>query len=135
MKDNVEAIYPLSPMQQGLLFHTVYAPESGVYIGQMAVRLDGELNIDALEQAWQRLIARHSSLRTAFVWKRIEEPRQVVHQRVSLNFDRLSWVGFSRSEQATKLQAYLYADRMRGFDLTKAPLMRAALIQLEDNAY
>src|SRR6185436_8628635 len=115
MKDNVEAIYPLSPMQQGLLFHTVYAPESGVYIGQMACRLEGNLNVAALEQAWQRLLDRHSALRTAFVWKRIEEPRQVVHQKVSLNFDRMSWIGASATEQAAKLEAYLYTDRTRGF--------------------
>jgi len=55
-KQNIEDIYPLSPMQQGLLFHTVYAPESGVYIGQMACRLEGDLNIDALEQAIGHLI-------------------------------------------------------------------------------
>jgi len=135
MKDNVEAIYPLSPMQQGLLFHTVYAPETGVYIGQMACRLDGSVDADALEKAWHRLLARHSALRSAFVWKRVEDPRQVVHQRVSLTLERLDWRDLAPEEQAAKLEAFLYADRVRGFDLGKAPLMRTALIQVQDNAH
>src|SRR5438105_4390548 len=106
MKDNIEAVYPLSPMQQGLLFHTVYAPDSGVYVGQMSCRLEGDLDVAAFERAWQGLLPRHPALRTAFVWKRVEEPRQVLHGRVPLKLQQLDWRGLPAAEQAAKLDTF-----------------------------
>ncbi|MCP4699766.1 MAG: non-ribosomal peptide synthetase, partial [Gammaproteobacteria bacterium] len=64
---NIANIYPLSPMQQGMLFHSLYAPESGMYVTQMHFRVSGQLNIEAFRQAWQHLIDRHTILRTAFL--------------------------------------------------------------------
>src|SRR5215204_3115190 len=71
-KENIEAIYALSPMQEGMFFHSLYAPQSGVYFQQLNCVLEGRLNIDAFQRAWQRVVDRHAILRTAFVWKRLE---------------------------------------------------------------
>jgi len=135
MKDGIEAIYPLSPTQQGMLFHTIADPESGVYVGQMSCRLGGDVHVTALEEAWGRLLDRHSALRTSFVWRRVEEPRQVVHERVPVRLDRLDWTNLPAAEHGARLQAYLRSDRRRGFDLAKAPLMRVTLIRLQAEAY
>src|SRR5918911_5121433 len=62
--DNVEDIYELSPMQQGMLFHTLYSPDSGAYIEQSVFAVEGESDILAFERAWQRIIQRHTILRT-----------------------------------------------------------------------
>lgn len=65
---NVETIDELSPMQQAMLFHSLMAPGSGVYVLQTSLRLTGGLDLPAFERAWRHLAARHSILRTAFFW-------------------------------------------------------------------
>jgi surfactin family lipopeptide synthetase C len=131
---NIEDTYPLTPMQEGMLFHSLYAPESGVYITQVTCTL-GNLNVLALEQAWQEVIDRHPILRTAFVWENLKKPLQVVGRRVGAPWERQDWRGLSETEQEERFSAYLKADRGRGFKLSSAPLMRLALFQLSKDTY
>ncbi|HEX8474859.1 MAG TPA: amino acid adenylation domain-containing protein, partial [Pyrinomonadaceae bacterium] len=134
-RKNVEDLYPLSPLQQGLFFHTLYAPTSGVYVEQLSCTLRGALDVEAFKQAWQQVVDRHPVLRTAFVWKELAEPIQVVRQRVKLPCVEEDWRGQSPVEQQEHLQAYLKADRERGFDLSKAPPLRVALFRLSDDSF
>jgi hypothetical protein len=76
----VEDLYPLSPMQRGMLFHSLYAPESGVYCTQLSCVLEGDLKLEAFEQAWQQVVDTHPILRTAFVWEGRDKPLQVVQR-------------------------------------------------------
>src|SRR6185312_176316 len=76
-KNNTEAIYPLSPMQQGMLFHTLYAPQTGVYIQQLNYALTGNLDVPAFERAWLHVVERHQILRTLFVWEHLDKPKSV----------------------------------------------------------
>ncbi|MDY7077385.1 MAG: amino acid adenylation domain-containing protein, partial [Chloroflexota bacterium] len=132
---NIKDIYPLSPMQQGMLFHSLYAPESGVYVEQSSWTLRGALDVSAFEQAWRRVVDRHSVLRTAFLWEDLDEPLQVVYRRVELELEERDWRSFDGSEQQSQLEAFLSQDRERGFGLDEAPLMRLVLIRLDDDAY
>ena len=132
-KKNIDSIYPLSPMQQGMLFHALLAPKSGVYFNQILYTLTGCLQKAAMQRAWQQVVDRHEPLRTLFVWEAREKPLQVVRRRVTLPWEELDWRGLSVDEQNAKLAAFLQADRQRGFDLTQAPLMRLALIRLGEN--
>ena len=75
---DVVDIYELSPTQQGMLFHTVYAPETGMYFEQRHCLLQGELDRKAFKQAWQQVVNRHSVLRTEFHWQDTDKPLQVV---------------------------------------------------------
>ena len=100
---NVEDIYDLSPLQQGLLFHSLYAPDSGVYVQQTEWVLRGEINLKAFEQAWQQVVNRHSSLRTCFVWKDLDKPLQVVRQSVKLRIALEDWSELSDSEHVRLL--------------------------------
>ena len=134
-KHNIEAIYPLSPMQQGMLFHTLYTPETKVYFRQMVCRLEGDLNVLAFERAWQRVVDRHTVLRTLFMWQRCPKPLQVVRKRVKVPWEKYDWRGHSDTEQNARLAALLQADQERGFELSKAPLMRLFLIQLTSDSY
>ena len=131
---NIQDTYPLTPMQEGLLFHSLYAPTSGVYITQVTATLRN-LKTEALERAWQQVVDRHSILRTAFVWKNLEKPVQVVGRQVGVPFERQDWRGLPAMEQEERFQAYLEADRNRGFEFSRAPLMRVALFQVADDAY
>ncbi|GAB4152072.1 MAG: hypothetical protein Fur0021_16520 [Candidatus Promineifilaceae bacterium] len=137
MKNNIEDIYPLSPTQEGMLFHTLRAPESGVYVEQLVLTLHTSRPLDeaAFLDAWQQTLARHAALRTAFVWEKREKPLQVVLRQVQLPFIRQDCRHLSPTEQETHLQLFLQADRQRGFDLSKAPLVRLALFQIADDAY
>ena len=132
---NVEDFYPLSPMQQGMLFHSLFAPESGVYVEQMSCTLRGDLDLSAFERAWQRVVDRHPILRTAFVGEGLKEPVQVVHRKVQLPVEQQDWRTFPPTEQEACLESFLQAERERGFDLSKAPLMRLALMRTDDDAY
>src|SRR5215213_7652389 len=133
--ENVEDIYPLSPMQQGMLFHSIYSPDSGAYFEQSLFTIKGDLNVFAFEQSWQRVMERHSILRTSFLWEDLASPVQVVHRRVELAVIKHDWRGLSASEREKKLQSFIAEDRGRGFLLDNAPLIRLALFRVADNEH
>ncbi|BAY99584.1 amino acid adenylation domain protein [Tolypothrix tenuis PCC 7101] len=134
-KKNIENIYPLSPTQQGILFHTLYAPESGVYVVQSCYTFSKSLNIAAFKQAWQQVINQHPILRTSFYWKQHKEPFQVVNRNIELPWQQQDWQAFPVSEQQEQLEAFLQVDRQQGFDVSQAPLMRLTLIQIAQATY
>ncbi|MFN6486985.1 MULTISPECIES: amino acid adenylation domain-containing protein [unclassified Nostoc] len=128
--DEIIDIYELSPMQQGMLFHTLYAPNSGVYFEQLICTLDGDLQVLAFQQAWEQVVARHPVLRTSFHWDELDKPLQVVHSKVDVPWEQQNWLGLTSEEQEKRLEAFLESDRQLGFDLKQAPLMRFTLIQV-----
>ena len=65
----IEDLYPLSPMQEGMLFHSLYGSDSGIYTTQLVCELNGHLNEDSFEMAWQAAVDAHAVLRTGFEWK------------------------------------------------------------------
>ena len=133
--ENIADIYELSPMQQGLLFHTLYAPDSGVYFNQFSCTLHGNLNVAAFQHAWQQVVEKHPILRTAFYWEELEKPLQVVHRQVEIPWQQHDWRNLSATKQQEQLAAFLKGDREQGFELNQAPLMRCTLIQLADDTY
>ncbi len=133
--DNIIDLYELSPMQQGMLFHSLYSPESGIYFEQRNCKLKGNLNISAFKTAWQKVIERHTILRTAFYWEEVEKPLQVVHKQVDLSWIEENWQDFIINQQNDKLEEFLQADRQQGFDLNQPPLMRCALLQIQTSEY
>ncbi|MFZ1006511.1 MAG: amino acid adenylation domain-containing protein [Candidatus Sulfotelmatobacter sp.] len=132
---NVEDVYPLSPMQEGMLFDALYEPGSGAYVIQVNSKIQGDCNIPAFQRAWQKILERYPSLRSAFVWDRVERPLQVVRKEVGLTWDQPDWRGLSEEDQESKIKEYLYKERRRGFNFSHAPLMRMALIRLSENLY
>jgi surfactin family lipopeptide synthetase C len=133
--NNIDDLYELSPMQQGMLFHTLYAPESEVYFEQLLCIFQGELNFAAFEQAWQQVVARHPVLRSSFYWEEIEKPLQMVSKQVDLLWEKLDWQHFTPDEQQQHLEDFLKCDRQKQFVLSQAPLMRFTVIHLEDYIY
>jgi non-ribosomal peptide synthetase component F len=131
---DVEAIYPLSPQQQGMLLESLYG-DSGLHVEQISCALTGELDETAFEEAWRRLLDRHSILRTAFAWKNRAEPLQVVFRRVNPPIERLDWRGLPAPEIAARARELADAERRRGFDLTRAPLLRVTLARTGEDAY
>jgi len=131
----VEDVYPLSPMQQGLLFHSLYAEGRQAYFEQLACTLEGDFDAEAFARAWQRVVERHPALRAGFVWEDLAAPLQVVHRGVELPVAREDWRGLPADEQERRLRRHALADRARGFDLTRPCLMRIALIRLAERRW
>jgi amino acid adenylation domain-containing protein/non-ribosomal peptide synthase protein (TIGR01720 family)/FkbM family methyltransferase len=121
--------YPLSAMQQGMLFHSVYDPQAGFYVQQMVCRLREDVNVVGLERAWQQTVERHDILRTSFKWNN-EQPIQEVHPHITIAVTEFDLSSLSEEQQRDEIDRYLKSDRIRGFDLSKAPLMRLALFHL-----
>jgi amino acid adenylation domain-containing protein/non-ribosomal peptide synthase protein (TIGR01720 family) len=135
LKDKIEDIFPLTPLQKGLLFHTLYEPQSGVYFEQLHCQLQGEVSLVAVRQAWQTLVDRHSILRTAIVTKGQTEPVQVVFRHLTFNIAEEDWRGLSDDAQEEYLNQFLEADKHKGFVLNRPPLMRVTLIRLREDIW
>ncbi|WP_193200009.1 non-ribosomal peptide synthetase [Nostoc sp. MG11] len=132
---NIEDIYPLSSMQQGMLFHSLYAPESGVYFEQLSCIFKGNLELAAFKQAWQQVINKHSVFRTAFIWENHHQPLQVVYRQVTLPLVIDDRRGLSEIEQQNQLNLFFESEKRHDFELSLAPLMRLNLIQLDADIY
>ncbi|WP_330333369.1 amino acid adenylation domain-containing protein [Streptomyces sp. NBC_00536] len=131
---DIEDIYPLTPMQAGMLFHTLAEPGSGAYFEQMSFTLDGVRDPALLERAWQHVSDHLEILRGAVEWERVDRPLLVIHRRTELPVVHLDWRELSADEQTRALERHLAEDRARGIDLSAAPLMRLALVRISDTS-
>lgn len=132
---NIEAIYPQSPTQQGMLFAALLAPASGIDIEQFIFGMQGSLQVSALKLAWEGALERHEVLRTLFVASSLDTPLQVVLRRVELPWEELDWRHGSDAQCVEWRKRLLADDRQRGFDVGQAPLMRITVIRLRDDRY
>ena len=126
----IQESYPLTPLQQGLLVQALRAPGSGIDIEQVVCRLREAVDEDRLEHAWARVVRRHGILRTRFRWADVPEPLQEVLPRVAVPVERTDLSALPSAGAERRLEAWLEADRGRGFDLGEAPAMRLALFRL-----
>ncbi|HSS48320.1 MAG TPA: condensation domain-containing protein, partial [Thermoanaerobaculia bacterium] len=131
----IEDVYPLSPLQEGLLFHSLYAPGSVVYLSQLLCRLEGGVDEPAFEEACRRVVMNHSTLRTSFRWEGLERPLQVVHGQVEVVLRHEDWRGLPALGRESRRAELLRTDRRAGFDLARAPLMRWTLIRTGEHDY
>ncbi len=125
---NVTDVCHLTPVQREMLSETqsVYTAR----VVQNRWQINGALNSEVFERAWQQLLARHTILRTCFLSQELEEPVQVVREQIKLNYERYDWTGDTPEQQQEKLQDLLQTDRERDFDPTRAPLFRVLEIRL-----
>jgi amino acid adenylation domain-containing protein len=120
--------YPLSPMQQGMLYHRLAGHDRGVDVEQVICELAEEIEPAQFARAWNEVIARHAILRTSFRWDG-DEPRQIVHAPSEVRLALRSEEFGSEREARRGLEEYLACDRAQGFDLASAPLLRVALLR------
>ncbi|MEA2533495.1 MAG: hypothetical protein QOJ93_1306, partial [Actinomycetota bacterium] len=128
----VEDVYPLTPMQAGMLFHALSQAEQGVYFEQATFVVDGVCDPHVLGQAFQQVVDRTPVLRTRVVWEGVAEPLQVVEREVTLPITYEDWTGLSEAERQEALRRLLDADRAEGLDLATAPLARVVLARRSD---
>ncbi len=133
-RTSLSGAFALSPMQQGMLFHYLKDPHSGVDIQQIVVHLPEKIDASRLEKAWQWLVKRHDILRTRFVWEGSETQQEVLPE-VVVRFVVQEEDGLTEKSRDKRLKAFLQADRVRGFNLSEAPMLRLTLFQWGEETF
>ncbi len=128
---DIEDVYPLSPLQEGLYFHWLKDPGSPVYFEQMSYRVKGRLEIDLLKQSYRTLIHRHAILRTSFSYTLGEKPLQIVHKD---SYSDLLYLDIS-GEPGFSIEEFKREDRSNGFDLHDKSQIRLTILELGDDIY
>ncbi|WP_338932444.1 amino acid adenylation domain-containing protein [Streptomyces netropsis] len=136
--DHLESAYPgladvlpLTALQQGLLFHSLYAPDSpDVYQAQLVLHLRGELDPDALRAAGAALLERHPNLRAAFVHDDVPHPVQVVPGTTAPTWRNVDLTPVTAHRRDRVFDRLAHADLHRRFDLDRPPLLRFTLFTL-----
>ena len=135
---DVEDVYPLTSLQEGILFHSrsaLMAGEPDEYCRQYLGRIRGELNAETFAGVWQGAVDRHPILRTAFAWEEMAKPVQIVFRRVQLPFEVIDLRSAAPEVRTRRLESFLAEDRRRMFDLGAAPLLRLALLRVADDLH
>jgi amino acid adenylation domain-containing protein/non-ribosomal peptide synthase protein (TIGR01720 family) len=132
----LEDVYPLSPMQEGLLFHASLHPQSDHYFQQMACKISGSINMGAIERSMNDLLQRHPVLRALFLQDVYDRPLQVVLRERKVDFRILNIAAeLETAGEEQVLRAYLQEDRSKKFDLSRDVLMRLTVLQMADTEF
>ncbi|MFA5956078.1 MupA/Atu3671 family FMN-dependent luciferase-like monooxygenase [Hyphomicrobium sp.] len=126
----IQDFYPLSPLQQGMLFHYLEARTPGVDVEQLEIEINEPIDADLLARAWAIVAAQHPILRTRFSWKDLQNPIQEVLTEIKVPFEVRDLVALSPEKQVAAVSAFLAQDRSTAVALDLAPLWRVALLHL-----
>lgn len=118
---NVQDMYPLSPLQEGMLFHHLLNPQSDSYLLSILFELQSGAHIEVLTGALQKVIGRHDALRTAVLWENLPSPVQVVYRQVSIPVEEL--VANSNADLLDQIKGRMLPPH-QNLDLSQAPLLR-----------
>jgi amino acid adenylation domain-containing protein len=134
--DEIEDIYPLAPTQEGMFFHSMEAPGSGLYVNQLSVEI-GNVDPQRFARAWEAMVARHAMLRTAFLWQAgMKRPLQLVLRQApaqAVQLTQLDWRGSADAQ--LRLAEHARQELMRPVDWLQPPLARVSLIRLADDRH
>ncbi|MCB1145127.1 MAG: hypothetical protein KDK54_22985, partial [Leptospiraceae bacterium] len=125
---NIEDIYPLSPMQEGLLFQKLFHPNSNAYLVQSLFEINQDLDVAILKKSWEVLIGHYDILRTGFKYERLPHFLQFVSRKVDVPWKEYECSSLSNETLQEKINNLLEEDRAQEFDYEKPPLMRFHLI-------
>ena len=117
---HLQDVYPLTPTQEGMLFHALQTPSASLYIEQICFRLSQPIAAPSLRAAWQSVAARHPVLRTQFDLSSAAQPLQCVSAEVKLDWREANYADLSTELASAALEAYLLTDRAEGFPLSGA---------------
>ncbi|KOP63787.1 hypothetical protein AMS62_00005, partial [Bacillus sp. FJAT-18019] len=136
--NNISDIYQLSPMQQGMLFHTLYDMEknnSNPYINQLSFSVQHDLDLNLFNESWEKVIQHYDILRTSFEWEELKNPFQIVLNNVDFSISLKDWSSLSVENREKEITTFMQNDVNTGFVLSKPPLMRVTVIKESDKNY
>ncbi|WP_197247945.1 non-ribosomal peptide synthetase, partial [Brevibacillus laterosporus] len=133
-KDKIKDIYSLSPLQKGMLFHSIKDPQSDAYFEQVTLLLEGGVNPTYLAESIQGLVQKYDMFRSVFRYKKVDPVQVVLSERkIDLQIEDLTQI--NEEEQRKFIEEYRKKDRERGFDLSRDILLRFTLFQTAANRY
>ncbi|MGN9810963.1 amino acid adenylation domain-containing protein [Micromonospora sp. BQ11] len=131
----VEACYPMTPTQQGIMFQSAFGGRSGLFHVQVEFRIERDLHVEAFRQSWSHVMERHPALRTVFRDLQGQTPQQTVLKWIDVPFTVEDWRGLSADEQRSRLRSYRQQDLAAGFSLHEPPLWRIHVARLDEACY
>lgn len=128
-------MYPLTPLQEGMLYHYIQEPDSTAYVIQHEISLKGTIKEENLIEAARLLVQKHEVFRTAIYYEDLERPVQVVLGQREPEFEKINLKDLGQIEQQLQIEEVMRQDVIRGFDLAKDSLLRIKLIELSETEY
>jgi iturin family lipopeptide synthetase B len=135
-KKNIEDIFSLTPMQEGMLFHYLKSPQSELYFEQLSLEISGKIDVERFEKAWNFIIETNEMLRTVFRWEKIENPIQIIlkEHKIQPGYYDLSLSGKVFDEKKKRLEEIKVREREEKFDLREVPF-RITLCNGQEDKY
>lgn len=130
-----EDIYPLTALQQGILYHALETPETDAYFYQRGFLLRGALSVPHFQRAWETVANRHAVLRSNYRWEGLNAPVQIVCKSATARIIEADWRGLGESEQWSGFDSLLQQERQQGFDFAAASHLRLRLIRVAQDAW
>lgn len=131
---NIEDIFALTPVQEGMLFHYLKEPASQYYFEQLSLMISSKIDMFYFQQAWKRVIRSHGMMRTVFRWESVDKPVQIVLKKARFIPEYYDFSSGSDVERPAWLEELKKRDRQRGFDLRQVPF-RVSLCKMSDRKY
>ncbi|HLP49064.1 MAG TPA: amino acid adenylation domain-containing protein, partial [Candidatus Kapabacteria bacterium] len=131
---DIQDIYALTPLQEGMLFHYLKEPESGLYFEQLSLEISGEIDVRHFENAWNAVIETNEMLRAVFRWEKLEKPSQVILKKHPGKVAFYDLSDMDTGQKKTALAGIKKKDRREIFDLQRVPF-RVILCKLEKTKY
>ena len=129
------SMYPLSPIQHGMLYHYLADRQSDLDLVQVVCELREHLDVERLQWAWSRVAPRYEAFRTRLHWDGMAAPMQEIVPKVELPFESLDWRDRAPHTRDEAFRDLLSEDRRHQFDLGRAPAMRFTLVQWADGEW
>ncbi|WP_339239210.1 plipastatin non-ribosomal peptide synthetase PpsC [Bacillus sp. PS217] len=131
----IQDIYPLSFMQEGMLFHSLYDEQSRAYFEQASFTINGQLDLERFQKSMDAVFDRYDIFRTAFIYKNVAKPRQVVlkQRHCPVHVEDISHLNEKDKEHCT--EAFKEQDKSKGFDLQTDVLMRISILKWAPDHY
>jgi amino acid adenylation domain-containing protein len=132
----VAKIYSLTPMQQGMLYHSLVDQNPGAYLVQMQFGVSGDFDPELFAQSVRTIVGRYDIFRTVFIVKGVSQPKQVVltQRDLKINYQDISY-RFASDQKTAYIEEYKEIDREKGFDISKDILLRVAVFKTEEDRY
>ncbi|MFI6004231.1 amino acid adenylation domain-containing protein [Streptomyces sp. NPDC051366] len=129
----LEDVFPLTPVQQGMLYHSLLHPDSAHYRDQQELRLTGRIDVDAFRAAWGDVVARHPVLRSAVVWRGVPQPVHVVRRGNEISTRVFDWRGRAAEDMGHNLRTLAAQEQAEPFDASGTPPIRLALVRVSSD--